>query len=513
MSSSTSSSTSTTASTTPGGGAGHEVTIVGAGLVGSLTALALGQRGFKVTVLEGNSDIRTLPAYTGRSINLALSAHGLEGLDLVGLGDEWRERGIPMTGRFIHNADGSTAVQPYGTHGEAILSVDRRLLNIRLMEEAEALPNVSFVFNADVKSIDYKSKALVYESPESAGEQEAADAASAAAGHSAEARSSGVSLGKRTLVETKTDLIVGADGAYSAVRTSLLKSRRFNYRQFFIDHGYKELNMAPLADGEWALEKNYLHIWPRGSFMLIALPNTDGSFTVTLFMPYGADVGGFDAIHSDDEIVAFMEENFADAIPFLGDYVADWKANRTGPLVTVKCSRYHYFSNVVLMGDAAHAITPFAGEGMNSSFQDTVKFVELLDHFDFGSDRRRLLAAYSEAQVPSGQAVADLALANYYEMRAATASSLFLFRKRIEAILHRILGDSWIPLYSMVHFTTMPYNEALERGKRQDEIITNVTRSIGIASLGALTYGVYVFFGASIAAFVSSTRSRISARL
>jgi kynurenine 3-monooxygenase len=420
------------------------ITVVGAGLVGSLVSIYLAKRGYKVDVYERRPDMRKANVYAGRSINLALSDRGWRGLEGVGIADEIKKIAIPMYGRAIHMKDGSSTYQAYGKDNQAIYSVSRGGINMRLMDLAEQQPNVTLHFEERCDKLDRKSNELSFFN---------------------------TSTNKAT--DVKSDIVLGSDGAFSAVRTQLqFQSDRFDYQQFYIDAGYKELVIPAGPNGEFLIEKNCLHIWPRGSFMMIALPNMDGSFTCTLFFQMEGKVS-FDAIKTKEEVMAFFKEEFPDAVPLMPTLLEDWMNNPTSSLVTVKCKPWVWDEKIALIGDAAHAIVPFYGQGMNCGFEDCVVLNELMDkHGDLNG---ACLKEYETLRKPDGDAIADLAIANFIEMRDKTADKTFLLQKKIEAHFSAKHPEKWIPLYSMVTYSPhIRYSEALVNGNKQQAIMDKI---------------------------------------
>lgn len=420
------------------------ITVVGAGLVGSLVSIYLAKRGYKVDVYERRPDMRKADIIAGRSINLALSDRGWRGLEGVGIADEIKKIAIPMYGRAIHMKDGSSTYQAYGKDNQAIYSVSRGGINMRLMDLAEQQPNVTLHFEERCDKLDRKSNELSFFN---------------------------TSTNKTT--DVKSDIVLGSDGAFSAVRTQMqFQSDRFDYQQFYIDAGYKELVIPAGPNGEHLIEKNCLHIWPRGSFMMIALPNMDGSFTCTLFFQMEGKVS-FDAIKTKEEVMAFFKQEFPDAVPLMPTLLEDWMNNPTSSLVTVKCKPWVWDEKIALIGDAAHAIVPFYGQGMNCGFEDCVVLNELIDkHGDLNG---ACLKEYETMRKPDGDAIADLAIANFVEMRDKTADKTFLLQKKIEAHFSAKHPEKWIPLYSMVTYSPhIRYSEALVNGNKQQAIMDKI---------------------------------------
>ncbi|XP_067136006.1 kynurenine 3-monooxygenase [Centruroides vittatus] len=431
------------------------VAIIGGGLVGSLASCFLGNRGIKVDLYEQRKDIRTLEHVTGRSINLALSVRGRSALKAVGLEEEIIERhAIPMFGRMIHDKDGRRKPIFYGKNNQCIFSVGRRHLNEVLLTAAEAHPNVNIHFQHKLTSLDLDKGEMIFSVPNNS-------------------------------VSSNADWIIGCDGAYSAVRRSMLKQPLFDYSQEYISHGYMELTIPPNEHEEFAMEVNYLHIWPRKTFMLIALPNQDCTYTVTLFMPFGR----FAELSTPTKLLDFFNNYFPDAVKLIGKdkLITDYFQNKASPLVTVKCRPY-YFGKAMLMGDAAHAMVPFYGQGMNAGFEDCLIFDELLtkhsNHFDLA------ISEFSENRQPDAVAICDLAVYNYKEMRDLVNSKLFIARKYLDNLLNDIFPDKWVPLYSSVSFTRMKYSECIKNKKWQDKIIK---RSISIFALLLLVLYIFLF--------------------
>lgn len=428
-----------------------DITIIGAGLVGSLLSIYLSRRGYKVRVFERRGDMRKEKMQAGRSINLALSDRGLLALEKVGLAEEIKKIAIPMHGRFIHNPDGSTAVQPYGKQGQYINSVSRGTLNMKLMDLAEQ-QGVEIFFNHKCHTIDWKTNTITFESPNPKPETH------------------------------NSQLIFGSDGAFSAARLQhQLQHDKFDYQQYYIDCGYKELTIPPAASGDFAMEANALHIWPRKDYMLIALPNLDRTFTCTLFFPFEGE-SSFSKLDSREKVKDFFQKTFPDAVPLMPDYVNEFFSNPTSSLVTVKCFPWIRDDKFALIGDAAHAIVPFFGQGMNCGFEDCRVLDELIDRY--GDDWQMILSEYQLSRKPDADAIADLAINNFIEMRDRTADPKFLLQKKIEARLHEKYPDKWIPAYSQVTFSPhIRYSEALQRGQRQEAIMQEVMKFSDIQRL------------------------------
>lgn len=421
-----------------------QITVVGAGLVGSLVSIYLAKKGYKVDVYERRPDMRKETLSAGRSINLALSDRGWRGLEGVGIAEEIKKIAIPMYGRAIHLKDSTSTYQAYGKDNQAIYSVSRGGINMRLMDLAEQQPNVNIHFDERCDKLNRKTNELSF-----------------------------YNTAKNESSTLKSDFILGSDGAFSAVRTQVqLHSDRFDYQQFYIDCGYKELVIPAGKNGEHLIEKNALHIWPRGSFMMIALPNMDGSFTCTLFFQMEGEKS-FDALKTKDDVAKFFNEEFPDAVPLMPTLLEDYFNNPTSSLVTVKCKPWVFDDKIALIGDAAHAIVPFYGQGMNCGFEDCVVLNELITKH--GELNATCLAEYETLRKPDGDAIADLAIANFIEMRDKIADKTFLLQKKIEALFSSKYPEKWIPLYSMVTYTpSIRYSDALRIGNKQQAIMDTI---------------------------------------
>ena len=421
------------------------IAITGGGLVGSLLALYLSKRGHVVSVFERRPDMRKQIVDGGRSINLALSNRGISALADVGLSEAVKHIAIPMHGRMVHPVKGSINFQPYGKEGQYINSISRSDLNMLLIDAAEN-NGVTFYFEHRVIDVDLNTTTLSFQ--------------------------------QRDSTSTKTfDAIVGADGAFSAVRHAMQFTDRFNFSQSYIDHGYKELLIPADDTGKPTLEQNALHIWPRESFMLIALPNPDGSFTCTLFLPFEGE-NSFDSLSSDQKIEPFFNTHFPDALKLMPQLLEIFRTNPTSSIVTMKC--YPWVRNkTLLIGDSAHAIVPFYGQGMNAGFEDCRILNELLENSN--DDWDQAITAFEKLRKVDADAIAELALNNFIEMRDLVADADFILRKTIEAKLHELYPDRWIPLYSMVTFhDTIRYSEALDIGMQQKRIMDEVMQTPGI---------------------------------
>lgn len=419
------------------------VTIIGAGLVGSLLSIYLSKRGYKVSIFERRNDMRKESMSAGKSINLALSDRGIKALEEVGIMNEIRKIAIPMHGRQMHLVDGSQPYQAYGKEGQFINSVSRGELNCKLMDLAEK-SGVTILFDQRCESINWKTNEVHFVN--GAGENS-------------------------TLV--KSDLIFGSDGAFSAARlTHQMQHDRFQYQQYYIDFGYKELNIPAGKDGAFMLEKNALHIWPRGNYMMIALPNTDGSFTCTLFFPFEGDPS-FETLTSKEKVQSFFDSTFGDVSKLMPTLQEDFFNNPTSSLVTVKCFPWIRGNKFALIGDAAHAIVPFFGQGMNCGFEDCSVLNELIEKHDENWDL--ILKQFQQLRKPDADAIADLAINNFIEMRDKVGDPKFLLQKKIEAGISKKYPDKWIPAYSQVTFSPhIRYSDALKNGIKQEKIMNEI---------------------------------------
>lgn len=423
----------------------QHLAISGAGLAGSLLAIMLARRGFTVTIYEKRGDMRKQDISAGRSINLALAARGIKALEHAGVMERVRPLMLPMPGRMLHDRNGSLKFQPYSRNPDEInYSVSRGELNKVLMDAAEETGNVTIHFNHAVEDVDFSNRE-VHILNETAGER---------------------------FVERIFPLIA-ADGAGSPVRKAMASKLGINNNEEMLDHAYKELNIPADANGNFRIDSEALHIWPRGGFMLIALPNLDGSFTVTLFMANEGE-NSFSSINDGQALLAFFREQFPDALELMPDLEKDFFNNPTGALGTVRCEPWHHEGDVCLVGDAAHAIVPFHGQGMNCAFEDCVELDELLNHH--GDDWHQVFSDYTTARKPDGDAIAAMALENYTEMRDAVRDPAFHLRKQLEFALEGKFPGRFIPRYSMVMFhPEVSYAETLERGRKQQDILATLT--------------------------------------
>jgi len=432
-----------------GNGSTRKFIIIGVGPGGAVMANYLGQAGCEVEVYEKRPDIRHAKIAAGRSINLALSVRGIHALREIGVIDDVMRDAIAMRGRVIHDPAGKLSYQPYGVReDQAINSVSRAGLNVTLLNAAECHPKVKLFFNCKCVGVDLDAVAVELACDEN---------------------------GKR--VTAGGDIIIGADGAFSAVRARMQRLDRFDFSQQYLAHGYKELTIPPGPDGGFLMEKNALHIWPRRSYMMIALPNADGSYTCTCFWPFSG-LNGFDRLTTSGEVRAYFSEHFPDAIGHMPSLTEDFLRNPTSSLVTIRCCPWHYQDKVVLLGDAAHAVVPFYGQGMNAAFEDCTVLNECLQAC--GGDCGSALREYDRRRKENADAIADLALANFVEMRDHVGSPAFLRKKQRERRLHRLFPKRYVPLYTMVTFTRVPYAEAVRRAARQDRTVRALTLLAGL---------------------------------
>ena len=416
--------------------------IIGGGLVGALLSIYLARRGYRISVFERRADLRKSEPEEGRSINLALSTRGLKALAEVGLDSAIRNLAIPMRGRMMHDAAGKLSFLPYGKDGQFINSVSRSGLNVILLEEAER-NGVEFHFNHRCTTVDLHKTSATFQTGDGKGKTE------------------------------EFDIMVGADGAFSAVRSAMQFTDRFNYSQFYLEHGYKELEIPAGRDGGYVLEKNALHIWPRESFMMIALPNPDATFTCTLFFPFEGEQS-FSTLTDDKKVESFFRKTFPDAIAHMPRLLEDYRANPTSTLVTIRCFPW-VRNNTLTIGDAAHGIVPFYGQGMNAGFEDCRILNELLDNCK--DHWPSALEEFQKTRKEDTDAIAQLAFDNFIEMRDLVADPEFLLRKKIEARLHELYPEKWIPLYSMVTFKeNIRYSHAYRTGKKQERIMQDVMK-------------------------------------
>lgn len=424
----------------------EKVIIIGAGLCGTLLAVRLAQRGYQVSLHEKRSDMRREDVDVGRSINLALSNRGLKALERVGLKDAIMEQCIPMKGRMIHPLGGEKFLSRYsGRDEDYINSVSRGGLNIALLDEAEKLPNIQIYFESDCTGINLKEAIATFKN-NNTGES----------------------------IEEKGAVVIGTDGAGSVVRRSMMSKTTqllFNYSQNFLRHGYKELNINPTDAGGWKIEKNALHIFPRGQFMIIALPNLDGSFTLTMFHPFEGEIG-FNNLNTKEKVKAFFEEYFPELLPYIPHYLEEFFENPVGTLGTIKCYPWQAFGKALLMGDASHAIVPFYGQGMNASFEDVTVFDEILDQYE--GDWAKVFYEFQEVRVENTNAISDLAIDNFTEMQDRVDDEDFMKKRKLEMQLEQQFPD-YYSKYSLVTFKPeLSYDLAMKLGRAQDELLLKI---------------------------------------
>ena len=413
--------------------------LIGSGLAGGLLGAYLGRRGHDVDLYERRADPREGNIVGGRSINLAISTRGIHALEQIGIAEEALRHAIPMRGRMIHDRSGALHFTPYDVDPQkCINSIGRAALNTTVIQAAQRYPNVRVYFDHRCTGVDLDTPVAHLETA------------------------------NRTVTAT-ADAVVGVDGAFSAVRKSMQgEIANFQYDESYLAHGYKELMIPPAPDGSWRMEKNALHIWPRKSFMMIALPNPDGSFTCTLFWEFEGP-RSFATTKTDEDVRRFFGEEFPDAVSLMPTLLEDFRDNPTGSLVTIRCAPWFYRDKVCLVGDAAHAVVPFYGQGMNAAFEDCIVLDECLQ--DSPQDRERAFAEYFHRRKENADALADLAIGNFIEMRDKTASKTFRAKKKLDHFLEAALPGIYLPLYTMVTFTRIPYAEAARRARLQDRIV------------------------------------------
>lgn len=432
--------------------------LIGSGLAGGLLGAYLGRRGHEVDLYERRADPREGNIIGGRSINLAISTRGIHALEQIGIAAEALKHAIPMRGRMIHDRSGELHFSPYDVDPKkCINSIGRAALNTTLIEAAQGYPNVRVHFNHKCTDIDLDS-AIAHLETATGG------------------------------VTAPGDAVIGVDGAFSAVRKSMQREiANFQYDESYLAHGYKELTIPPGPNGRWQMEKNALHIWPRKSFMMIALPNPDGSFTCTLFWEFEGP-RSFATTKADDDIRRFFDEEFPDAVTLMPTLLDDFRENPTGSLVTIRCAPWFYLGKVCLVGDAAHAVVPFYGQGMNAAFEDCVVLDECLERFS--DNRERAFTEYFRRRKENSDAIADLAIGNFIEMRDKTASKMFRTKKKLDHALEAALPGIYLPLYTMVTFTRIPYAIAGRRARIQNAIVYG---ALGVLAIGVVAVGIVLW--------------------
>ena len=429
-----------------------EIIIIGAGLCGSLLALRLAQRGYQVSVYESRPDLRITDISAGKSINLALSDRGFKALQLAKVATKAKDICIPMKGRLIHDSQGNTFASNYsGREGECINSISRGDLNGLLLTEADLYDNVTIHFNMECTGVDLDTNSATFQNPKT---------------------------NKNFTI--KGAVIFGTDGAGSALRKSYYLARKFlfSFSQMFLTHGYKELEIPASKDGKHLLSKDHLHIWPRGEYMLIALPNLDGSFTVTLFLSYDDGIYNFNKLTSIEKVYEFFKQQFPDALQVIPNIANEFFNNPTGALGTVKCSPWYYQNKTLLMGDAAHAVVPFYGQGMNASFEDVTVLDSILEKHQATpqkTDWETVFKEYQKTRKQDADAIGELAEENYYEMRDHVANPIFKKKRKLEMLLEKTFPTEYFSKYAMVTFNeNIPYHKAMLKGRAQDKAILNM---------------------------------------
>ena len=422
-----------------------DITLIGAGLAGPLLAVSLVKRGYRVRIYERRPDMRKVQISAGRSINLALSTRGIHALKEAEIWEEMQRIIIPMKGRMMHSVAGELTFQPYGKdETEVINSISRAELNIALMNAAEA-HGVAIEFGQRCVGYDARAGAIHLRDGETGAERTVA-----------------------------SEVVIGTDGSASAVRAEMMSMPRFNFSQQYLNYGYKELTIPAGPGAEHVIETNALHIWPRGTYMLIALPNIDGTFACILFLPFeGRD--SFAALDTPASVQRFFEERFPDVVPLMPELTENFFANPVGAMVTIRCSPWHLDGKALLLGDSAHAIVPFFGQGLNCAFEDCTVLLELLDR---GGDWPELFAEFEAARKVNTDAIADLALENFIEMRDRVGDPHFLFKKKVELALEARFPGHFVPKYAMVTFHRLPYSVALSRGRVQDGMLAELCDGI-----------------------------------
>lgn len=433
------------------GARSDRIAIVGGGLAGSLLALALARQGHGVDVYERRADPRRQDGAAGRSINLGLSKRGMQALQMVGLLEQVLAHAVVMRGRVIHAPDGSTRYQAYGKDDSEVLhSIDRNLLNHLLLDQAEQHPQVKLHFEHRLLRADKAQRELELETPG----------------------------GRR--ITAHPAWVVGADGAFSSMRRELQHGMRADYQQEYLEWGYKELTLAPRADGSSAIELTALHVWPRSHCLFVSHPNQDGSHTLTLFLPFEGE-DSFASVRSEDDVTALFAKYFPDLLPLLPGLLEQWSRHPTGTLITTRTAPWRFGDWAVLVGDACHAVYPFYGQGMNSAFEDCCTLMTALAAAR--GDTASAFASYELARRRHTDALAQLSKANFTELRRKVQSPWFVARKKLDLLLNRAWPRGWLPLYTMIAHTTMPYGDALQRARRQERVL-HASGALALAMLG-----------------------------
>jgi kynurenine 3-monooxygenase len=422
--------------------------VVGAGLVGSVWSIYLARMGYDVHLFDRFPDFRNAKASAGRSINLTVCDRGFASLDRIGAGDLVRSISVPCYGRVVHGADGSLELQPYSNQREAIHSVSRNELNRALLAMALEQPSLRCHFEHKCLEVDLDGPTVTFKDMRS-GE----------------------------IAHRKADRLFGADGAHSSVRLRMQRATRFNIQQEYLDQGYKELNVPPSPSGDWVLEANAIHIWPRGRYMLIGFPNVDRSFTFSLHMPYEGSPS-FASIRTPEDLLALFHESFPDALPLIPNLIEDFFRRPKASMVTIRCFPWTYRDKVALVGDAAHAMVPSYGQGANSGFEDCSVLADCLT--SSGGNWRQAFSRYENLRKPNADAMGELALEHFHELRDFVGDPEFLLRKRIERRINELFPDRYAPLYSLISFSSVPYVEALRRDREQRVLVDRVRDLPGI---------------------------------
>lgn len=420
----------------------NNINILGAGLIGSLLGIFLKKNGLDVSIYEKRADSRKIESQgASRSINMALSHRGWKAIDKIGLREKVEPLTIPMYGRRIHDEHGKTVLMPYGKDDQAIYSISRQKFNELLMDQAE-MAGVKMHFEHQCEDVDIESHVIRF------------------------------SLSANRMKMEQAGVIIGADGAYSTLRQAIQRQTRFNFKQQYISHGYKELTIPPTPDGEFAMDPHALHIWPRGRFMMIALPNLDKSFTCTLFLPFEGSKVCFDKITDEGDVVSLFKNYFDDAFHLMPNLVSEYLHNPVSALINVECYPWTVNNNL-LIGDACHAMVPFFGQGMNCGFEDCNILNGLIEKYGTTS-WELIFEKFQKSRKPDTDAISQMAMDNFTEMRDSVSDPKFIIRKKIEAKLHHLYPEEWIPLYTMVTFTDMKYSEAFAQGKLQESIMDKI---------------------------------------
>lgn len=419
----------------------ERIIVAGAGLVGSLLAVFLSRRGYRVDVYDRNPDPREASSdpRAGKAFNLTLCDRGLKALDEAGIGDHIRSISVPAYGRFVHNEDGELAYQPYGNNTEALYSILRSDMSRAMVDFGAREPNVEFHFDEKCVGLGLSPLEVEFKN-----------------------------MRTGTQRREKAFLVFGADGAFSGVRAHLQRFHRLSYAQEFLDQGYKELNVPASAAAEWVSEKNVLHMWPRGRYMLLGFPNTDGSFTCSLHMPFEGSTS-FASLQTEADVISFFEEKFPDVIDHIPNLVDEFNRCAPSPMVTVRCSPWTLQGKVALIGDAAHVLYPYYGQGANAGFEDCSVLMECLDRF--GDDWKTVFSEYERLRKPNLDAISELVVEHYVEIRDLLGDPKFLLRKALERKFNQMFPDRYVPLYSMIAFTCMPYVDALRIDREQRSMI------------------------------------------